>query len=136
MKTLPSAPVSTAMFPPDPSRMLTSRRTLCSLIGALAASSRIKSTMLRALAKAWEGVNQPPAATKPAVTVQQRQKSRRDSVCWLDTNIQPHLVDRDGHRPGRHIISFGRSVGSAQTLKQVPVLSVNRTAMFSGVAER
>src|SRR5215831_6237371 len=31
MKTLPSDPVSTAMFPPDPSKMLTSRRSLCNL---------------------------------------------------------------------------------------------------------
>ena len=46
----PSIDENLAMFPPDPSRMLTSRRTLCSLIGDLAASSRIKSTMLRASA--------------------------------------------------------------------------------------
>ena len=46
----PSIDENLAMFPPDPSRMLTSRRSLCTMIGALAASSRIKSTMLRAAA--------------------------------------------------------------------------------------
>src|SRR5262249_7563684 len=81
MKTLPSAPVSTAMFPPDPSKMLTSRRSLCTLIGALAASSRIESTMLRASAKASRGVSQRPVAVKLAEPRQHRQNARRERKC-------------------------------------------------------
>src|SRR6516165_7790585 len=81
MKTLPSDPVSTAMFPPDPSKMLTSRRSLCTLIGALAASSRIESTMLRASAKTWLGVSQPPVAANVAEPRQHRQKPRRERKC-------------------------------------------------------
>src|SRR5262249_40082495 len=91
MKTLPSAPVSTAMFPPDPSRTLTSRRSLCTLIEALVASSRIKSTMLLALAKTSRGLKQRPPAAKAAERRQHRQKLRRETkrCCAMLTSSSP-----------------------------------------------
>jgi hypothetical protein len=51
INTLPSAPVRTAILPPEPSRMLTLPRSLWTLMRALAASSRNASTILRASAK-------------------------------------------------------------------------------------
>src|SRR6516165_11644661 len=98
MKTLPSDPVSTAMFPPDPSKMLTSRRSLCTLIGALAASSRIESTMLRASAKASRGVSQPPVAANVAEPRQHRQKPRRERKCRRVEVIISSYISRRSSR--------------------------------------
>ena len=83
--TLPSGPVSTATLPPDPSSTLTLLRSECTLISAVAAASRIMSTIPRALAKTWRGESHPPAANA-AVQRQQKQKPRRDSVdlCMAD----------------------------------------------------
>src|SRR5215475_12873979 len=87
MKTLPSAPVMTAILPPDPSRMLTLSLSLWTLIGALAASSRIRSTMLRASAKACRGESQPPVAATVVAATQHRQNPRRDMMCSLRVAI-------------------------------------------------
>src|SRR6516164_6564251 len=81
MNTLPSAPVSTAMLPPGPSRMLTLPRTLWTLMGALAASSRIRSTTLRASAKACRGESHSPVAATVVAAMQHRQNPRRDMMC-------------------------------------------------------
>jgi hypothetical protein len=50
----------------------------------LAASSRIRSTILRASAYACEGLSQPPVAANVAAAEQQRQNRRRDRVCWCN----------------------------------------------------
>src|SRR5262245_37267205 len=50
-------------------------------MGDLAALSRIRSTMLRASAKTWLGVSQPPVAANVAGPRQHRQKPRRESKC-------------------------------------------------------
>ena len=56
--TLPSGPVSTAMFPPEPSSTLMLLRSLWVTIGETAALSLIRLTMPRASANASRGVSQ------------------------------------------------------------------------------
>src|SRR5271156_5603610 len=80
--TLPSEPVRTAILPPDPSRTLILFRSLCVMIGEVAALSLIRLTRPRASAKAWRGVSQPPSAA--ALPAQHRQKCRRDNRFSLD----------------------------------------------------
>src|ERR1700722_2720989 len=74
---LPSGPVRTAMFPPEPSSALMLLRSLCTTIGEVAALSLIRLTRPRASAKAWRGVS-PLVAAKPLEATQQRQKARLD----------------------------------------------------------
>src|SRR6516225_5916319 len=50
-------------------------------MGDLAASSRIRSTMLRASAKTWLGVSPPTVAANVAEPRQHRQKPRREREC-------------------------------------------------------
>jgi len=61
--------------------MLTLSRSLWTLMGALAALSRIRSTMLRASAKAYRGESQPPVAATVVAATQHRQNPRRDMMC-------------------------------------------------------
>src|SRR5262245_21483555 len=77
--SLPSLRVSTAILPPEPLSTLTLPRSLWTLIGAVAASARIKSTIVRASAKTWLGDSQFPVAANVAEPRQQRQKLRRES---------------------------------------------------------
>ena len=59
ISTLPSGPVRTAMFPPEPSSALMLPRSLCVTMGETAALSLIKLTRPRASAKTSRGVSQP-----------------------------------------------------------------------------
>src|ERR1700722_19441145 len=74
---LPSGPVRTAMFPPEPSSALMLLRSLCVTIGEVAALSLIRLTRPRASAKAWRGLI-PFVAAKPPEAMQQRQNARLD----------------------------------------------------------
>jgi hypothetical protein len=75
--TLPSGPVRTAIFPPEPSSALMLLRSLCTAMGEVAALSLIRLTRPRASAKAWRGLS-PLVAAKPPEATQQRQKARLD----------------------------------------------------------
>ena len=62
--TLPSGPVRTAMFPPEPSSTLILLRSLWVTIGETAALSLMRLTRPRASANAARGVSHPPVAAK------------------------------------------------------------------------
>jgi hypothetical protein len=81
MSTLPSGPVSTAMFPPEPSSTLTLFRNLWVTMGDAAALSLIRLTMPRASAKTSRGVSQPFVAAYVAPAMQHRQNCLRASKC-------------------------------------------------------
>src|SRR5262245_16485908 len=81
-RSLPSGPVRTATLPPEPSSTLTLPRNLWTLIGALAASDRIRPTASRASAKTRLGLSQTPVAAKAAEPMQQAQNCRRDREGW------------------------------------------------------
>src|SRR6202020_2305790 len=105
--TLPSGPVRTAMFPPEPSSALIVLRSLCTAIGEVAALSLIRLTRPRASAKAWRGLS-PPVAAKPPEARQQRQKARlekpEDCVAFILSSIRAKtdasaLQGKEWHAP-------------------------------------
>ena len=61
-RTLPSEPVDTAMFPPEPSSTQMLFLSLCVTMGDTAALSLIRLTMPRASAHACRGVSHPAVA--------------------------------------------------------------------------
>src|SRR5271165_6351303 len=92
MSTLPSGPVRTPTFPPDPSRTLMLFRSLCVTIGETAALSLMRVTRPRASANASRGVSQPPVAANVVEATQQRQKPRLDMTEECIAVIVPSIV--------------------------------------------
>ena len=120
--TLPSGPVRTAMFPPEPSSALMLLRSLCTAIGEVAALSLIRLTRPRASAKACRGLS-PVVAAKPPEARQQRQKAR------LDRPEECALVIRFPIPRGAHRLSDRRSCPTLPGFSRYPGSSGNELAI-------
>ena len=103
--TLPSGPVRTATFPPEPSSTVILLRSLWVTIGETAALSLMRLTRPRASANAARGVSHPPVAVKAAPPTQHRQNPRRDmmeecfAVIVLSMPLPRGALERRSPRP-------------------------------------
>ena len=97
------------------------------------ATDRIRSTRLRASAKTWRGLSQPPPAAKVAEPMQHRQKQRRESKCWRAKFTASSCIRlRMSALRSPKLLAYGRPLsGSSWAERSATILARKDTTTFA-----